>query len=332
VFSVNGIDELTKYIAAATGAAPVIEPLPAGVLAALPLYLERRFEIRRMHLFGQPVLIAMADAREKPDLAQLARQREALVEKLGSPVVLVLPQIMSYERKRLIEKRIPFIVPGRQMYLPMFMTDLRETFAAPVRTQAKTISWVAQVIVLRHLLLHDMTECPLSQIAHLFGYTPMAITQAVDELAALRLCERVRLGRVKTIQFQAAPREIWQTALPRMRSPVKKSLLARKLDTGSGRLLHAGMTALADRTNLASTTIETFAVRDSEIRTLLDEGRIETCPLEEDAVAIVEAWSYMPELLTQGPAVDPLSLYLCFTKDPDERVQLALEQLLELLE
>lgn len=326
------VDDLIEYIEATTGAIPAVEPLPKGSLSKLPLYLTSLFEIRRLRFFGHSVVIAIVDEHDKPGLAQLARQREALAEILDTAVILVLPKIKSYERKRLVQKQIPFIVPGRQMYLPMLLIDLRESFPAPVHAPAKTISWVAQVIVLRHLLSHDVTERPLSHIANMLGYTAMAISQAVDELVALRLCERVRVGRVKTIQFLVAPGAIWKKASPTMRSPIKKSLLARKLDTGRVRPLHAGMTALADRTNLASTKINTLAMADVDIRIALLDGEIETCPLEEDAKAVVQAWAYDPKLLAVGPAVDPLSLVLCFKDDPDERVQLAMRQLLEIVE
>lgn len=328
----SSVDDLTKYIGDITGTVPVIESLPKARLAKLPLYLTSVFDIRQLNFLGHPVSIAIVDAHDRPDLAQLARQREAIAEKLGAAVVLVLPQIKSYERKRLIEKQIPFIVPGRQMYLPMLLVDLRESFPAPVRAPAKTISWVAQVIVLRHLLSQDVTERPLSHIASMLGYTAMAISQSVDELVALRLCDRVRVGRVKTIQFLAAPGAIWQKASPHMRSPIKKSLIVHNFDAGRVRPLHAGLTALADRTNLASTKIKTLAMADVDIRIALLDGKLEMCSLEEDAKAVVQAWAYDPKLLAVGRAVDPLSLFLCYKDEPDERVQMAMEQLLEILE
>lgn len=326
------VDDLIKYIADITGTLPVIELLHKDTRAKLPLYLTSLFDIRRLRFQDHSLVIAILDPSSTPDLAQITRQREVLAEKLDEAVVLVLPQIKSYERKRLIEKRIPFIVPGRQMYLPMLLLDLRESFPAPTRPLAKTMSWVAQVIVLRHLLLRDMSAVPLSHVAALLGYTPMAISQAVSELAALRLCGRMSVGRERWIQFRSSRREIWEIALPHLRSPVKRCLYARKLDTGSGKPLHSGLTALDERTNIASAKLNTFALSDSGIRAALEDGRMETCQLKEDAAAMIEAWAYMPELLSRGPAVDPLSLYLCFRDDRDERVQMAIEQLLEILE
>tara|TARA_R110001592_G_scaffold13581_11_gene62047 strand:+ start:1332 stop:2321 length:990 start_codon:yes stop_codon:yes gene_type:complete len=326
------IDDLKKYVDEITGTSPVIQPVAKSALATLPLYLTSQFDIRQLYLFGEPLLIALIDAHTKPDLAKLARQRESIEEKLGASVVLVIPQLKSYERKRLIQKQIPFIVPGRQMYLPMLLTDLRESFPARVDATATTMSWVAQVIVLRHLIFHDVIERPLSHIATMLGYTPMAISQAVDALVALQLCERVRLGREKRIYFHSAPDKLWRMARPYLRAPVKKSVLACKLGNRLEQALRAGLPALADLTDIASTEKLTIALSESEFRTALEEGAIEICPLEEDALAVVQVWAYTPKVLTIGRAVDPLSLYLCFQDDQDERVQTALEQLLELVE
>jgi hypothetical protein len=326
----NSTDTLTKYLHEITGATPLIERLPRQALTTLPLFLSRAFELRQLRLFGDSFLIATPTADDQPGLRQLVRQREALSDKLGSTVVLVLPQIKSYERKRLIEKRVPFIVPGRQLFLPMLLIDLRERF--PTQARPKSISWVAQVLQIRQLVMQDMEECPLSHIAKLLGYTPMAISQAVDELVALQLCDRVRAGRAKLLQFPLPPRELWRAAAPRMRSPVKKSLLARRLMNGRTPPRFAGMTALAEYTDLVQSGIETFALSEDGMRNALADGTVESCELEEDAVAVVESWAYMPELTSRGPSVDPLSLYLCYREDRDERIQLALEQLLEMLE
>ena len=53
------------------------------------------------------------------------------------------------------------------------------------------------------------------------------------------------------------------------------------------------------------------------------------CCGSEDARARVECWTYDPHLLSDGPAVDPLSLYLSLRGTHDERVEKALAGLLE---
>ena len=63
-----------------------------------------------------------------------------------------------------------------------------------------------------------------------------------------------------------------------------------------------------------------------ETRNALAMGQMDICLLEEDATIVVEAWPYAPQILSKGPSVDPLSLYLSMQRDSDERVQMALEQ------
>ncbi len=326
------LDELKTYLATTLEVRPDIHPLAKSALATLPLYLTSELEICRLNLFGDNVLVALADSHGKLDLARLTKQRETIQTKLGTTVVLVLPLIKSFERRRLIQKQVPFIVPHRQMYMPMLLTDLRESFPARTNGEMKTMSWVAQVVVLRHLLSHDITERSLSHIAGILGYTPMAISQAVDELVSLEFCERIRVGREKRIRFRATSPELWRTALPYMRTPVKKTFLASKLDEQIKTSLRAGLTALSERTDILSNTVLTVALSEVELRKAREQNEIELTELEEDAQAIIETWAYSPRVLAIGAAVDPLSLLLCFRDDPDERVQAALEPLAEVIE
>ena len=47
------------------------------------------------------------------------------------PVVYVTRTFAPYECKRLIEQKVPFLVPGNQRYLPDLGIDLREHFRKP---------------------------------------------------------------------------------------------------------------------------------------------------------------------------------------------------------
>ena len=62
---------------------------------------------------------------------------------------------LTYQRKRLIDHRVPFIVPGNQLYLPSFGMDLRE-FYRKLHETPETFSPAAQVVLL-YLLLRAPT-------------------------------------------------------------------------------------------------------------------------------------------------------------------------------
>lgn len=325
----SDLEILTTYIKTVTGAPAKLGPVRPATLSSLPVYLTRRFDIRELHVFGRALVIALVTAEDQFDLSQLAKQRETLADKLGRDVVLVLPRIRSHERNRLILKQIPFIVPGRQMYLPMMLVDLRETFSAPARAKSDAISWVAQLILLRHLQFSDIEKQPLSQIALSLGYSAMSISQALDELVALKLCRRKRLGRTKFIQVEHTPQNLWAAIGPLMRSPVKKFYFIQHIDRAVKRPLQAGMTALAEKTDLVGDRIPTLAISVAEFRKASTAGLLKRCMLEEDAEMTVQAWAYAPRLLSSGPMVDELSLYLSLRDDPDERIQMGLDKLVK---
>ncbi len=68
------LDELKTYLAATLEAWPEIHPLAKSSLATLPPYLTSEVEIRQLNLFGENVLVALADSHGKLDLARLAKQ------------------------------------------------------------------------------------------------------------------------------------------------------------------------------------------------------------------------------------------------------------------
>jgi len=58
---------------------------------------------------------------------------------------------------------------------------------------------------------------------------------------------------------------------------------------------------------------------------------VSAADLDEPGSVIVEVWTYPPESLSQGPSVDPLSLYLSLRDHDDTRIERARESLTALL-
>jgi DNA-binding MarR family transcriptional regulator len=321
---------VADYIEQVTGERPEMTPLSADAVDRLPVYLGRAWDLRKMHLLGREVILALPKGGTKTGLARLAKDHAALVSRLESEVIAVLPDIRSYERRQLVQKRLPFVAPGRQLFLPMFLADFRETFSVPAhRKAAESMSWIAQLIILRHLVNGEVAERPLAEVAETLGYTPMAVTHGVKELVALELCTKVPKGRAKTIKFNLEFEALWERALVHMRSPAGRRYPVVAADGTIPAALDAGLTALSGKTGLAYNGPRMVALPNREVKRLLSDKRLETRVDEEDAECVLEGWSYNPQLLSSGPAVDELSLYLSLKDDSDERVQLALADMME---
>lgn len=68
------------------------------------------------------------------------------------PTIYVTDALASYERKRLIEQKVPFIVPGNQLYLPELGIDLREYFRQRAGSAESPLSPSAQALLITALL------------------------------------------------------------------------------------------------------------------------------------------------------------------------------------
>jgi hypothetical protein len=79
---------------------------------------------------------------------------------------------------------------------------------------------------------------------------------------------------------------------------------------------------------IADDRLPTYALPLPDFQELLEKGTIVGCPDAEHAQVRMEIWAYSPGLLSDGPAVDPLSLYLSLRSSGDERVQQQLEELI----
>jgi hypothetical protein len=298
--------------------------------AALPLFLRQRYGIYSARLFDRKFLLALEEEgwQSSPITpAEYGKQRDALGANFWVPVVLVIPTLPSYARNRMVQMGIPFIVPGSQTFIPNAFIDLRETFPRSHAKGRQTLGPAAQCIVLHHLLRGGLSGIPLKEVAGKTRYSPMMATKVKVELEALELCKGIRSGRSMMLDFVETGRRLWERANPFMVSPVKRMEWARWEQPTPPWLL-AGMTALSRQTMIADNRLPTYALSPTVFQKLLEKGAVAGCPDAEPAKGRIEIWAYPPGLLSDGPAVDPLSLYLSLKSSADERVQQQLEELM----
>ena len=133
--------------------------------------------------------------------------------------------------------------------------------------------------------------------------------------------------------FKTKKQKLWEEAEPLMLSPIKKvnyynGYLHNNLYTG---VCYSNITALSHYTEVNPDAVEYHAVRNGYAeQQLLGVNFIKSNHLEGNIC--IEEWKYDPALLKKNGNVDPLSLYLCFRENKNERIEIALEQLIEKVE
>jgi DNA-binding MarR family transcriptional regulator len=319
-------NKIVAYLAEMLGVEVQFHPFLGA--ANLPHHLTETYEIKEWQILGHRFLAMIANDGELTP-ASVEKQEEWLRQKTGLRGILVTNTMAAYNRKRLIERKIPFVVPGNQLYLPDLGLDLRD-YLTKARPAVSKLSPASQVVLLAWILrrLDPATELAATRLAGLLNYTKMTMSRALDELRLLQLIERQGESRSAGFRFLLDGRQLWEKARPYLRSPVTRRIYLDEWFAGSE--FKAGESALEEKSMLAHSGRATWAVTTGQWKRLQKEPYTHIIPeaSKEMAHAEFELWRYDPRLLGEPPCVDPLSLALSFSDADDERVQMAVDQLL----
>ncbi len=321
------LEQLALYLHEALGVS--VAPVAWKGQRLLPHFLKEAYRFSEMELLGTRCLLMFDPSRVEQAPAVICKHIRLVGTRWEDAIVYVRTRLTAYNRKRLVEQKIPFVVPGSQMYLPPLGIDFREHFRR-LLTKPVTLGPSAQALVI-HVLLgahRDREVLTPKEMAARLGYSAMTMTRAFDEIEATDLGEVSRSGRQRHLRFAGGPQDLWTRAQPLLRSPVKKRLCIQSVATTQAGL-RAGLLALAEYTMLAPPARGTRALSREEWQALRKQHDLVEVPeLDPDALE-VEVWSYSPAQFSDGSLVDPLSLYLSLKDTDDERVAASLEELLE---
>lgn len=293
----------------------------------LPYFLQDAFDLYELQLHDRQILLASGRKERIPPLSTLRAQLDKLAHVADRPVVFAARTLASYERKRLVEQKVPFVVPGNQLYLPDLGIDFREYFRQPQKA-VTAFTPATQALFIATLLRKQWKDewKPAGLIAEL-GYTAMTLSRAVRELTAAGLVTAGQVGRARWLRVNQPPAQAWEHAAPFLRSPVKQSFWVDL--PGRAKALHpplAGASALAFYSMLAEPVYPVHAVTQQQWK-IAQEAGIKALPEPHPAASQWQVWSYTPSLVKPGNVVDPLTLTLSLKEEKDERVQQALEQM-----
>jgi len=317
-------------------------------LSKVPFFLRGRYDLSEGEIFARKCLFFSPRSDFGDWTPSVIRSdRKQLEEIFRLPPVFVNERIQPNQRSRFIQLRLPFIVPGTQLYLPDLMVDLREHFSAQRANPVELLSPSAQ-----HLFLMAMEQRAerfekAQMLAKRLDYSAMTVGRAMDELEGVGLARVVRNGKAKALLLgteneAVSWRSLWEHALPHLRSPIRRVL---SLDECPANLLVparlGGITALARYSMLNEPRVETWVISSEWYREHAAEFEGAEAPEADQGTENLEIWTYDPGLSgtqdgswirdsydKRGGMADRLSLYLTLRDSKDERVEQALEQMI----
>lgn len=247
----------------------------------------------------------------------------------GIPVVFILKPGPTYERQRLTDKGVYFVMSDKYAHLPMLIA-LEKTSD---RKTASVLTPVAQYILLYHLQERSLEELSAMEIARLIPYSYESTTLGITCLEDLELCEKVLVGqRTKQIHFTKRRLELWKKAEPFFISPLEQLIYCDAIHSEKAFPV-CGINALAHYTWLNPDPEKMFMLTNKEYRTLKESGGLEN-PNTYDGNIIIEVWKYPAIGLAEEKVqwVDRLSLAITLAKDNDPRIEKEVERMINDIE
>lgn len=276
------------------------------------LELIANFNMMQFEFNGQVMLLLVA----KGGLDYTNVQRRKISERIESvkhiPAVFYFDNLLTYERDRLVEQGVYFVVADKFAFVPTLIINRRSA----KREIKESFYPSTQYILLYHLQIKSLDWLPLKELEDMVPYKYKTISKSIKQLEALGLV-RLEGSRNKKLVFELSGKELWDKASTNLIDPIKSieytSDVFPEGDIG-------GISALSHYSMLAPEDVPTRVLTAEWVR----EHRSSLPELHsfEDAQRI-EIWKY-PQLGTSG-YVDKLSLYLTLKNDNDPRVEKEIE-------
>ena len=286
----------------------------------LPNGITSRYTIRKVMLDETDVFF-LYPATELEEIGNIKKHIAHIRKLRNIPAVLILNRLTYRQREYLLRERIPFIVDGKQIYLPFMAVFLQERTDAE-KFDKKELMPVSQVVLL-HYIYHGGGRQIMSRTVTDLKLTSTSVSQAVKQLEELELLKTEKDGVQKVIYSELSPEELFSKAHEYFQNPVKRTVYIPN-DRIQDKLLYSGYTALADYSLLNEPAVSYYA---SDSISGWDDVASKNLQ-DADLQAAVEFWRYDPKKLSMTDSVDPLSLALSLENNADERVEEAVEEML----
>ncbi len=249
-----------------------------------------------------------------------------LVELYGLPVVFILQPGPTYERTRLMDKGVYFVMSDQYAYLPMLVAAEKSSNRKP----AKALSPVAQYLLLFHLQVKSIEGLSAREIAPMVPYSYESVTLGITCLTDIGLVEKLKAGqRSKVVHFIEKGRYLWDRAQPFVTNPIERRFFCDELNV-QDTYPECSINALAHYSRLNPDEERMLAMTAKEYGEL-NKAEAFVGQNQYDGNYIIEVWKYQPLIQNEDDRayVDKLSLVLSLKEEDDPRVEGEVEYIIE---
>ena len=288
---------------------------------SLSNFIYERYRLQDVFIDGIKAVFVYPQEPLDP-ISSVKKHIERICSTAKLPAVLVLDNVQYRQKEALLQNHVPFIVDRKQIYLPFLAVYLQERCDRPVQTTEKLLP-SAQLLLL-YFIYHGCGELMTSTAAEELSFTPTSISRASRQLEKTGLVKTQKKGIQKIISADITPKDLFLSAKEYFCDPVKRVVYVERNSIHEDLLL-SRYSALSEYSMLNPPAVPCFASKDITKWTAVSTPDL----VDAGNQFVLELWRYDPKKLAEGSCVDPLSLALSLQKDQDERVDMAVEEMLE---
>lgn len=286
----------------------------------LPYYILDRYQIEQVWI-DQVRTLFLYPRTELERIPTIKKHIQKIQTVENLPIVLILNAITRQRRQYLLDARIPFIVVEKQIYLPFMGIALQEKYETEYTIPQK-LQPSAQLLLL-YYIYQNTERLYAGELTKLFGITSMTISRSVKQLEQTGLFYTEKDGVQKVLIAKQQGKALFEQMKTWTINPVRKSIYIPKNQVETN-MLKAGYTALAEKSMLNPSPILSYAAESEKAHALESTTQL----LDTDRQVQLQLWKYNPHILSANGMVDSLSLALSLADDGDERVEDAVDDML----
>lgn len=289
-----------------------------------PLYIKNNYSFHIIKLAGVECLVAKP--KGKINFASLRKQQQLLKNESGMECVLSFEKLNQYAKNKMLAEGIPFIIEGKQVYMPFLGIVIAQNVRQPKETGQ--ISFLTQKLLLS-AIYQKWNKVFLFEAARHLAVSDMSVSRCFDEIEAVGLPLIFREGRGRFFIWNGKRKELWDLIFPFLRNPISKKFLP-ETEMATDKMLLGGLSAISHYSMLADNAFTTYAVTKAELKELPLLNKLGSVPKGEIPAMVVQVMHYIIPF-SNGEAIDPLTAILTVNNEErsDPRVKAAIDEILE---
>lgn len=286
----------------------------------LPLYILNQYVINKTVINGLDCLM-LTPLSELPSLSSLKNQIKKIQNIENLNIFIKLDNITKFKKENLIKNRIPFILRNEEIYLPFLATYLTNKEFAYEQFSHFTLS--TQLLFI-WILYQKTDRFFITEALNMLPYSNMTMTRSYRQLVKTGLFKECKDGRKIYLTTSYSKKELIEKARPYFISPIYSSGYIPKTDY-SDILIKSGITALSEKTMINPDPLTVYAISKKNQNQLKLQSEL----IDPQEQVKVDIWEYDPLIFSNDhKTIDPLSLAISLMNENDERVEEAVEELL----